>query len=364
MINLIVRGQGIFIFSIFPSSFTLLNDIEDDGLNFYYENSTIYVHRIKGSAELLKKSIEHRGGEFFFSINANTSTVHFGFGEARNENILSSYTFDSTNKLLNSITKLSSNQKVKIIKDPIKGNVPLLIKKTDDLTMEDIATDKYMPTSYLSPVCLQLYNCISGKKFVLNTPDFPDFSKAIDYSINTPGLWCNKTLIEKSNEFGKSNIDETYLRITLGNNNGESPGIPYVMEIWPSGHYSPVHSHSSANAIIRVLRGEIDVNLYPYLGSDKEFAVQTFKKGDITWIFSNLNQIHQLKNDKKNKKCCITIQCYMYDNNDKTHYEYFDYIDSSGSVQQYKPDSDMDFILFKNIIKAEWNSRKRFTWLS
>jgi hypothetical protein len=69
--------------------------------------------------------------------------------------------------------------------------------------------------------------------FYLNSDDFPDFSDAIEYSIITEGKWCNTRLKEKSREFNKdkSNILETYLRITLGQNNGESPGIPYVMEI-------------------------------------------------------------------------------------------------------------------------------------
>ena len=57
-----------------------------------------------------------------------------------------------------------------------------------------------------------------------------------------------------------------------------------------------------------------------------------------------------------NTKTCITIQCYMYDNEDTTHYDYFDYLDDNGNILQYEPDSDMDFISFKNKMKEEWNS--------
>ena len=352
MKKLIVKGQGVLVFPTIDS-FLLLHKENDDGLSFKYTNDFIVVYRIKDNTVIISKKIENIRGSFFVSLNAQTQEISVGFGEARFENIIFIYTFDNQLKHFLESIELVSNKNVKIIKDPIKKTIPLLIK--ENLSMDDIANCRYMPVSALSTICQKLYNCISGKKFVLNTPDFPDFSKAIDYSIKTPGLWCNKKLIEKSNEFGKPNLDETYLRITLGNNNGESPGIPYVMEIWPIGHYSPIHSHSSANAIIRVLRGEINVSLFPFLGADKEFASRTFKKGDITWIMPTLNQTHQLKN--QSYKNCVTIQCYSYDEEDVSHYDYFDYIDQDNHVQQYEPDSDMDFLEFKELMKQEWKGK-------
>jgi hypothetical protein len=228
--------------------------------------------------------------------------------------------------------------------------------------MDDIATNTYLPASHLSTSSKQLYDCISGQNFILDTDDFPDFSKAIEYSLATPGLWCYEKIKSKSTEFNpdKPNILETYLRITLGQNNGESPGIPYVMEIWPPLHYSPVHNHGGSSAVIRVLHGNINVSLFPYLCSDSEgvnpCGIHDFYSDDITWISPTLNQIHQLKNIDSNQTC-ITIQCYMYDADNNTHYDYFDYIDDYGKIQQYEPDSDMDFVKFKQIMKDEWNNR-------
>lgn len=160
------------------------------------------------------------------------------------------YQFDPHDKLweankvfLESLVSVGLSETVvplRLLKDPITLAVPLFVKGTGDLTMDDVAGTKYLPWSQLSPAGQTMYNCISGDKFVLNTPDFPDFSDAIEYSIRTPGLWCNTRLKEKATEFGSNpNPLKTYLRITLGQNNGESPGIPYVMEIWPVGHYSP-----------------------------------------------------------------------------------------------------------------------------
>jgi hypothetical protein len=234
--------------------------------------------------------------------------------------------------------------------------------------MDDVAANAYLPNASLSPAAQALYNCVAGNKFVLNTPDFPEFSQAIEYSLKTPGMWCNTRIKQKATEFGKDpNPLETYLRITLGQNNGESPGVPYVMEIWPVGHYSPIHNHGGANAVIRVLNGTIHVSLYPFLcdqpNTVEPFANQDFGKDDITWISSTLNQVHMLKNLDTNTDTCITIQCYMYDKNDLLHYDYFDYLGEKNAKAQYEPDSDMDFVEFKKTMKKEWDSRpKRSFW--
>jgi hypothetical protein len=53
-----------------------------------------------------------------------------------------------------------------------------------------------------------------------------------------------KKLEDKATEFG-DDPHETYLRITLGHSLGKSPGIPYVLEIWPKSNYSPMHNHGN-----------------------------------------------------------------------------------------------------------------------
>ena len=132
------------------------------------------------------------------------------------------------------------------------------------------------------------------------------------------------------------------------------------MEIWPPQHYSPIHNHGDANAVIRVLHGSINVSLFPYLSQDNvnPFGVVNFEKEDITWISPTLNQVHQLKNID-NVNTCVTIQCYMYEGDNDTHYDYFDYIDGDGKKQQYEPDSDMDFVKFKELMKEEWENKPK-----
>jgi len=134
------------------------------------------------------------------------------------------------------------------------------------------------------------------------------------------------------------------------------------MEIWPVGHYSPIHNHGGSNAIIRVLHGSIHVSLYPFLcdqaNTIEPFATKDFNKGDITWISPTLNQVHMLKNLDTNTDTCITIQCYLYDTADTVHYDYFDYLGNNNAKNQYEPDSDMDFLEFKKTMRQEWDSRK------
>jgi hypothetical protein len=376
-LNLIVKGQGVVIFNATEEcELKLTTDDFTQGLKIVFKNDSIVVNMEPSNEPLIDQKnsrglVKSNGAYYWFSLDSHNLILSAGIGEARKETLIYSYQFPDdanrkTNKLfLESLGKvLTSNnlQVTRLIRDPITSTVPLYVKNTDCLTMDDIASSVYMPVPNLSLTQQKLYDCISGKKFQLNTDDFPDFTRAIEYSIKTPGLWCYEKLKQKATEFSKDkpNYEETYLRITLGENNGESPGIPYVMEIWPVGHYSPIHNHAGASAVIRVLHGSINVSLFPYLSEDNvlPFGKADFKKEDVTWISPTLNQVHQLKNLENNKDTCITIQCYMYDIENLDHYNYFDYIDADKNKQQYDPDSDMDFLSFKKQMKLEWKNRK------
>jgi len=384
-IDFLLKGQGVFVFSKDDSkeegkeckecSFTIMSSISQNFLRVTFTNDNVNVskHVSLTVTKLVdpnnnKGLVDSKEAYYWFSIDYQNHQLLAGIGEARTETVIYRYKLPKEDKRwiesMYSITEMSQEVvPFSFIRDPITLPVPMIVKNIDELTMEMIASSSYMPSSYLSTVSKKMYECISGKKFVLNTEDFPDFSTAIQYSIITPGLWCYETLKKKSTEFNpdKPNEAETYLRITLGQNNGESPGVPYVMEIWPSGHFSPVHLHAGAEAIIRVLHGEITVNLYPYMEKNVvPFVTKIFNKDEITWIEPNLNQIHKLEN--KSDDVCITIQCYMYDSDNMIHRDYFDYLDDDGKTQQFDPDSDMDFLEFKELIREEWNRSNKKFW--
>ena len=410
----IVPGQGVFLFKkskeIIPMFSFTKNQINQDEkqIKLYLYDSTkknnLCITLTTKSISLTKNNTEQKkdpnnksglvnqkGAYYWVSLDSQNQQIYIGVGEPRLETSIFQYKFSHDEKTFleslikikaynstNNIFKTSNSQATdthshifKQIKDPITQKIPLKIKNTDELTMADISTQRYMPKSNLSLTSQKLYDCISGKKFQLDESDFTNFSNAIEHSIKTPGLWCHETLKKKSTEFDPKNPNpkETYLRITLGQNNGESPGIPYVMEIWPPGHFSPIHSHANASAVIRVLHGEINVKLFPFLCHVKKqsiepsieplidpFAIANFKKDDITWISPTLNQTHQLSNINPNTTC-VTIQCYMYEDTNNKHYDFFDYLDSNNEKKQYEPDSDMEYIDFKELMKQEWSNR-------
>lgn len=384
--QLIIKGQGVFVFEQKdikkPCIFTICSADKKTNLLVEFMLDSVHVVNVQTNQPYTDPSNTKglsplSGAYYWFSLDAQNQKLYAGVGEPRLDTVIYSYAFQQLkgNKLsLETLSTIEISQEsvslkpLRILRDPITLTVPMLIKNTNQLTMMNIAKGTHLPSANLSAMGHKLYNCIAGPKFVLDDDNFPDFSTAIEYSIKTPGLWCNTKLQQKANEFSKDkpNPNETYLRITLGQNNGESPGVPYVMEIWPVGHFSPVHNHGASNAVIKVLHGTIHVKLFPFLcdssGSVPEFRTAEFKKGDITWITENLNQVHQLENLKSNTETCITIQCYMYDENNVAHYDYFDYLDGDGKIQQYEPDSDMDFVAFKKQMKEEWDSRPKKKW--
>jgi predicted metal-dependent enzyme (double-stranded beta helix superfamily) len=376
--NLIVKGQGVVVFDASgPCCLTFCDASGSPGLKVQFTATSVLVNLQPSNEPLLdskntKGLVTQRGAYYWFSLDAQNQRLFAGIGEVRKETAI--YTFqDGANslskKFLESLVSVRCEnlQLRELLRDPITRSIPLLVKDKEGLTMHSLASGTYIPKANLSLTAQKLHDCIAGKHFVLNTPDFPQFVAAIEHSIATPGKWCYERLKQKATEFDKDhpNDKETYLRITLGENNGESPGIPYVMEIWPVGHFSPIHNHGNSTAIIRVLNGTINVSLFPFLSGDalEPFAKADFTKGDITWISPSLNQVHQLKNLDGNKDTCITIQCYMYDVDDKKHYDYFDYLNETAHIQQFEPDSDMDFLDFKAVIQREWlESRPKRSW--
>ncbi len=395
VIRFIIQGQGCLIYNFDKDqvnngySIILTNEDNTNKMVFYCTKDTISlsINDKVYASQNLKSILDDEGAYYWLSLDTQNLCLKFGIGEPRLETQEFSCNFEAgvnksfKNDVLASFSKIEfvtqPFKNLKLLRDPIVSSVPLKVKNTDDLTMHDIAANTVLPKANLTTMGQKLYSNIAGENFVLNTPDFPDFTDAIEYSIATPGCFGYETLLKKSEEFGEPNPREVYLRITLGKNGGESPGIPYVMEIWPPNCYSPLHNHANANAVIRVLHGQIKVFLFPFLSKIEKisndpilpinpddafgnicFASEVFSKDDITWISAVQNQTHQLYNPNVNGPTCITIQCYMYDESDTEHYAFFNYkVENSDKTGRFDPDSDMDFLDFKNTMKKEWEAR-------
>ena len=104
-------------------------------------------------------------------------------------------------------------------------------------------------------------------------------------SIETEGCLLNSLLKKKD-----------YLRVRLGPT--KSPGIPHVLELWPSGSRSSVQSQGSVCSIGKVVHGTIQCGIFNKLSTsltspssihDKLLRPEElFKfdayKGDVLWM--------------------------------------------------------------------------------
>ncbi len=305
---------------------------------------------------------------YWFSVDGHNRRVRYGKGEMRLGTCLASHDLPKAPEppavdpyaWLRAASVLTVSPPVASVadvwRDPVTVEPPLRILPRDVITMEDMANARGTVAENLTAECQVLYANVAGPGFALDTEDFPQFSQAIEESIVNEDGWCHQTLLAKAQEFGKPNPEMTYLRITLGVNQGESPGIPFVMEIWPAGNYSPIHNHGGADAVIKVLHGSIHVRLFAMLSPlhQKPFAEADFAAGEVTWITPRLNQTHQLKNI--GSETCVTIQCYQYALSDDTHHPYFDYIQDPG-IGYFDPNSDMSYLDFKAQMRKEWEAR-------
>lgn len=57
--------------------------------------------------------------------------------------------------------------------------------------------------------------------------------------------------------FAGSRRKQCYIRVAVSRSTGHSPGEPFVLEIWPAGHFSPIHSHGLAYGVTRILHGSL-----------------------------------------------------------------------------------------------------------
>ncbi|CAF1270002.1 unnamed protein product [Adineta steineri] len=329
----------------------------------YTSTDTIYTLQSEG---------EH-WRRYWISLFSIARNVKYGIGEVRpsfsvfdielpeNESQLMReiyylhFKVNNNDQMLSELKNLKEDFRIFIGTGPVLHELALFVIPQEEYTLEHTTCHTAISELKLERPLRDLY--LSVKNFKLNTNEFPDLTDVIERSIKNPRGWCYKKLKEKAERFGKPNPKATYLRLTVGEQIGNAPGHNYVIEVWPPGHHSPIHNHSNAYAIIRVLSGEILARLYPALTlnvNQYKPIEQICHEGRVTWLSPNLNQTHQLKHVDLYGKPCITIQCYMYGRDDRVHYEYFDYLSNDErSIGHFDPKSDMDFHEFKERMRQE-----------
>ena len=237
---------------------------------------------------------------------------------------------------------------------PLTKNWSPLVIDSSKSTLVNLAGNDFTQSASLPEACL--YENVAAPDVSLDVPDTdPKLSDAIKYSINTKGKILYEKLKEKRQKDGMG-----YLRVTVGLDRGASPGVPYVLEIWPKGSHSPIHNHGNAYAVIKVLYGEINITVYNKTWKDASTQERlnrfVAKKGDVTWLSPNWYQTHKLSN--QSNEFCATIQCYKYGPEDYLNWPYFDYLDGKEEgVHEFYPDSDFDFLEMRKELLQEYRER-------
>lgn len=246
---------------------------------------------------------------------------------------------------------------------PVTIDTPPAIVEHNRFTLDQLEENVATVASALPQEAQILYGTVAGRGVVLSQDD----AAAIDYSVRTEGMTLWKKLAAKRHEFG-GDPQMVYIRGTVGPQQGNSPGVPFVVEIWPPGCYSPVHNHGNTVAVIKVLHGRISVTWYNPLAQDRNpkeppsVGTATFSAGAVTWITPEMYQTHQLRNPSDTTSC-VTIQSYRYLDDDNAHYEFFDYVSpdpSTTKLQHFRPDSDFDYAKLLTIVHWEYERKRPY----
>ncbi|RBQ72284.1 hypothetical protein FVER14953_07598 [Fusarium verticillioides] len=246
-----------------------------------------------------------------------------------------------------------SSKDIKYKRHPVTVDLPPVVIPQSEMTLDILEKMTAMTFANLPQACQKLYHNISGAKITARPEKFKDLPEAIDESCRDENKYCGD-ILKRKNIFGDKL--ETYLRITVGDNLADSPGIPYVMEIWPPKHKSPIHQHGEASAVIRVLSGKIQVSWFDKVeeGSPSQLIGNPviLEEGQVTWLSKNQYQVHQLENTSD--KVCITLQCYQFEKDDNVHDEAFYWKDEEGHRRKFIPNSDSAYGLFVQKVHEEW----------
>ena len=243
-------------------------------------------------------------------------------------------------------------KKVDFYNFPLVTDWPQFVKDSSEVTLYDLDENRYTFSASLPSACIELYKNVKNADLNYSpTPEKYKLSDAIGYSMNTEGCFLYNILQKKQGEFG-TDKHQVYLRVTLGPQRGMSPGVPYVLELWPKGCGSPIHNHGNTYAVIHVLHGGLTITIY---NKDLEEELKEFKvnKGDITWISPNWYQAHKLWNYSETEYCA-TIQCYQYGETDKVSWPYFDFLNEKKQIDEFLPDSDCRFKVMRVKVMEEY----------
>jgi hypothetical protein len=98
---------------------------------------------------------------------------------------------------------------------------------------------------------------------------------------------------------------------------GKSTQTPCVLEIWPGGHYSPMHEHSESSGIVFGVCGHVDVMVYQGLdwNADK-LGLVSVDRGIAAWLNKEWFQVHKVFCPLPQDQFAATFHVYTEFQND------------------------------------------------
>ena len=151
-VGLPVHGQGVFVFSVGePTDIQIFNSDRSVGLDIYItkKHVTGMLRQMSMETPIIELIDPTNrtglttapGAYYWISLDSQNKQLIVGVGEPRMETKVYFYKFSKENVNLEDFTTVHFKKCVspmRMLRDPIKNNVPLLVKDTARLTMDDV----------------------------------------------------------------------------------------------------------------------------------------------------------------------------------------------------------------------------------
>jgi hypothetical protein len=295
--------------------------------------------------------------------------IKIGQGYVMEANIIAEFTAKNKKgyELLSNIKHLELDENIHVqericlVEHFVKDREPIILTKKPDFI--DFDRNLVFPSD-LPEEGKKLYDRIEN---LGNSDIDKKLIEAINFSLYTKDCLLYERLKEK--KLNQKDPNMTYLRVPFGYDVGASgqPGQPIVLEIWPKGHYSPVHNHGDAVAVIKLLSGTLKSEWYNPLSDNYNEKPKVIKsailhKNDLTWMTPCYYQTHKLISIDKDK-AGVSIQGYAHIHSSNLYEKYKDFFNfilpPSPKLIEFYPNRDFifDFKEFLNITISELDSK-------
>ena len=233
----------------------------------------------------------------------------------------------------------------------------------------------------LPRACAQLVAAVCAPGVGLEWPGTPRGALAAAISHSLRGGALAARLAAKA---AASGLKIPYLRVAVAAPRRCAPGEPFVLELWPAGCASPVHSHGGACGVFRVLHGTCTLRTFNAAHADgppddrgrvPHCEARALPLGSVGWFDGGRHQTHQIVSaGGPPGTFAATLQAFRYDDDDNVACPFMEVevaadrpldaaggdaaataapAPSSSSPRDFEPVSDYTFAELAELVLAE-----------